>query len=67
MGAWEMPLEEWLQDAVMLQAVTLQEAWTVQDAMLLSQAPLCLLPKSSSPVLQRLWLVEAEPESQALH
>ena len=59
MSAQVAHLEAWLQQAVMAQAVSLAEAWTLQDlALLLPDEEEVELPESMHPMMERLFLWE---------
>ncbi len=65
MSAQQAYLEDWLQEAVSLGAVSEQEAWMLQDAALLT--PLGSqrdLPEVFEPMIDRLWLLEAKPANR---
>lgn len=65
MGAWQYPLEEDLQQAVELGALTQAEAWQLMDDRLLNpQEP---YPHEFLPVLRKLRLVELDPQEMTRH
>ena len=66
MSAIRAELEDWLQEAVMAQAVTRQQAWDVQDLMLLSSAELTMAPAHLWPAMERLHLFEMEQGDRLL-
>lgn len=62
MSAWEMPLDPDLQEALMAGVLTLQEAWRMQDEILLQGSPeLVTLPQELWMAVQKLELFEADP------
>ena len=67
MAAYQMYLEDWLAEAVLQGAVTLSQAWAVQDEMLVSQAEEVPMPKELWSVMEVLHFLEQEPVSQARH
>lgn len=67
MSACQIFLEDWLEQAVLQGAVTLSEAWAVQDEILLSQEEEVEMPQALWPVMERLHFAESEPPSQARH
>ena len=59
MSAQVAHLETWLQQAVMAQAVSLAEAWTLQDLALLLPPELEVeVPQALHPTMERLFLWE---------
>ena len=65
MSAQQAHLEDWLQEAVSLGAVSTQEAWLLQDAALLTP-PGCRreLPEDFEPMIDRLFLLEVRPANR---
>lgn len=62
MPASEMHLELWLQEAVMEEVLSLQEAWSIQDSHLLApDLEYCPLPSHLWHLAERLYLHESEP------
>lgn len=58
-------LDSWLSRAVDLQALSLAEAWTLQDVALLMEAGESLMvPEALHPAVERLMLLESEPANQ---
>lgn len=65
MSAQQAHLEEWLQEAVSLGAVSEQEAWMLQDAALLTPPGFKReLPEVFEPMIDRLFLLEARPANR---
>lgn len=62
-----MYLEPWLEEAVLAGAVTLEEAWKVQDERMLSLEEETPLPQELWPVAERLHLFELETASSQMH
>ncbi len=61
-------LEDWLQEAVLGSALSLSEAWQLQDLHLLSTDEWVTLPPELEPLAQRLSLFEmSRPEGLLLH
>ena len=65
MSAQQAYLEDWLQEAVSLGAVSTQEAWLLQDVALLTP-PGCQqeLPEAFEPMIDRLFLLEVKPANR---
>lgn len=61
MPAFLMYLEDWLDEAVLQGAVTLSEAWQVQDEILQTLEPVVQMPEELWPVMQKVQLSEAPP------
>ena len=60
MPGYQLHLESWLDEALTAGVLTSQEAWEVQDEMLLSQAEETSMPKRLNLVMERLYLFELE-------
>lgn len=60
MSAWQMYLDSSLEEAVQQQALSLKEAWLVQDQMLLQQSPFLRLPREWAEMMQRFQLAMLE-------
>jgi hypothetical protein len=61
-------LEGWLQEAVLGSALSLSEAWLIQDQLLLSTQEWATLPPELAPLAERLSLFEmSPPEGRPLH
>ena len=60
MSAFQMHLEKYLEDAVLAGALTLAEAWQLQDVTMCQLEELQTLPKELSPLAEKLFLFEAE-------
>lgn len=59
MSAQLAQLEAWLQEAVMSQAVSISEAWALQDfALVIPDGESAELPESMHPTVNRLFLLE---------
>lgn len=54
--AYQMYLEGWLQESVMSEVLSISEAWSVQDRLLLEWGERIELPPSLWPLMQRLEL-----------
>lgn len=70
MGAFEIHLETWLQQAVMEDVLTLSEAWKVQDhymATLPDEDGFVTMPEDHWQIAQRLHLWEVELEGAMVH
>ena len=67
MSACQMYLEDWLEEAVLQGAVTLSQAWAVQDEVLQSQALEVEMPQELWPVMEVLHFLELAPPSLARH
>ena len=67
MPASTISLEPWLEQAVRSRAVTLDEAWQVQDLLLSHSEMFVQFPPALWPVAQRLHLFEARPYSNLVH
>jgi hypothetical protein len=67
MSAYQLYLDSVLEEAVLQQALSLREAWLVQDQMLLQQSERLILPAEWAPMLDRLHLSQLDkPESLPL-
>lgn len=66
MSAIRAELEDWLQESVMAQAVTLQQAWQVQDLILQSFEEPALAPTDLWPAMERLQLFQMEQGDRLL-
>jgi hypothetical protein len=65
MSAQQVFLEDWLQRGVVAGAVSLAEAWALQDlASLLPPGAEAELPKFLEPVIDRLFLLEVPPANK---
>ena len=65
--AHSLPLESELEEAVLLGALSLKEAWLIQDQMLLSEDGYLRLPLAWESMVQRLQLVQTDrPDSLRL-
>lgn len=65
MSAQQAYLEDWLQEAVELGAISSQEAWLLQDAALLTPpGSKKELPEDFEPMIDRLYLLEAKPANR---
>lgn len=65
MSAQQAYLEDWLQEAVNLGAVSAQEAWMLQDVALLTPLGSARdLPEKFEPMLDRLFLLEVTPANR---
>lgn len=59
MSAQLAHLENWLQEAVMSRAISLSEAWALQDfALVIPDGESAELPESMHPTVDRLFLLE---------
>jgi hypothetical protein len=59
MPAFQMYLDQTLEEAVLAGALSLQEAWLMQDQYLLSMGEVVEIPEELWPLVQRLSLLEA--------
>jgi hypothetical protein len=65
MSAQQAYLEDWLQEAVISGAISLSEAWALQDvAFLVPPGERQELPPEFEPMMHRLWLLEARPANR---
>jgi hypothetical protein len=58
MSAFQMYLDPELEQAVLLGAITLAEAWLLQDEYLMQQSEYLELPMEFAPLLLRLHLLQ---------
>lgn len=65
MSAHLAHLESWLQEAVMSQAISLAEAWALQDfASVIPDGQSADLPQAMHPTVHRLFLLEVPASNQ---
>ena len=64
MSAQLAVLEPQLQWAVSQGAISLSEAWALQDLVSLSPPGMLEMPESLQPMLGRMWLLEQEPANE---
>lgn len=60
MSAYQLYLDSELEEAVLLGALTLAEAWQLQDQFLLQQSEVLVLPREWKPLLDRLQLSQMQ-------
>jgi len=66
MSAYLMHLDSELEAAVFKEALSLAEAWKLQDEYLLQQTEFLQLPQAFLPILRKLQLSEMKFEGQEL-
>ena len=67
MSAHAFPLEDWLEEAVLAGAITLAEAWSLQDEILQTYEPEVALPEELWPVKLKLDLFELDVSQMTPH
>lgn len=66
-SAHAFPLEDWLEEAVLAGAITLAEAWSLQDEILQTYEPEVVLPQELWPVKLKLDLFEMDVSQMTPH